>query len=99
MAASDDWRPQADAAAELTFVETHSQISPDRKWLAYYSNQTGRYEVYVKPFPSGGFNSHTYAVSPDGQRFLISRPAANLQSETASAPITVILNWTPLLKR
>jgi Tol biopolymer transport system component len=27
------------------------QLSPDRRWLAYSSNETGSYEVYVRPFP------------------------------------------------
>ena len=34
-------------------AETHGQISPDGKWIAYTSNSTGRNEVYVRPFPSG----------------------------------------------
>ena len=38
---------------QTPFAETHGQISPDGKWLAYYSNETGRSEVYVQPFPSG----------------------------------------------
>jgi hypothetical protein len=36
------------------FSETHGQISPDGKWIAYTSNSTGgRNEIYVKPFPDG----------------------------------------------
>jgi Tol biopolymer transport system component len=35
------------------FHETHGQISPDGKWIAYSSNSTGRTEIYVQPFPSG----------------------------------------------
>jgi Tol biopolymer transport system component len=35
------------------FAESHGQISPDGKWLAYHSNETGRAEVYVQPFPQG----------------------------------------------
>jgi len=35
------------------FNETPSAISPDGKWLAYMSDETGQYEVYLKPFPSG----------------------------------------------
>jgi serine/threonine protein kinase len=35
------------------FNESHGQISSDGKWLAYYSNETGRSEVYVQPFPGG----------------------------------------------
>lgn len=33
--------------------ETHPQISPDGKWIAYTSDLTGRKEVYVQPFPTG----------------------------------------------
>jgi Tol biopolymer transport system component len=35
------------------FAETHAQISPDGKWLAYSSNETGQTEIYVRPFPTG----------------------------------------------
>jgi Tol biopolymer transport system component len=34
-------------------VESQGQISPDGRWLAYASNESGEYEVYVRPFPSG----------------------------------------------
>jgi len=30
------------------------RLSPDGHWLAYYTNETGRYEVYVTTFPSPG---------------------------------------------
>jgi hypothetical protein len=29
------------------------QISPDGKWIAYHSRETGEHEVYIKPYPSG----------------------------------------------
>jgi Tol biopolymer transport system component len=35
------------------FQESHAQVSPDAKWVAYESNETGRMEIYVRPFPSG----------------------------------------------
>ncbi len=34
-------------------VESQGQLSPDGRWLAYTSNESGDYEVYVRPFPSG----------------------------------------------
>jgi serine/threonine-protein kinase len=34
--------------------ESHPRVSPDNKWLAYQSNESGRFEIYVKPFPTGG---------------------------------------------
>ena len=32
------------------FREAGPRFSPDDKWLAYTSNETGRYEVFVRPF-------------------------------------------------
>jgi serine/threonine protein kinase len=34
-------------------AESQGQLSPDGRWLAYVSNESGEYEVYVRPFPSG----------------------------------------------
>ena len=33
--------------------ETNGQISPDGKWVAYSSNESGEWEIYVTSFPSG----------------------------------------------
>jgi serine/threonine-protein kinase len=33
-------------------VEQNAEISPDGQWLAYQSNESGRDEVYVQPFPN-----------------------------------------------
>jgi len=146
------------------FIEQWPQISPDGKWIAYTSNETGRPEIYVRPFPSGegkwqistnggtfprwrrdgkelfymgaislgkmisvkvnpagatfeygdpvelfdsgyvtvghpGGDYHPYAVSADGQRFLIPRPEATGGAEVAAAPITVVVNWAAGVKR
>jgi serine/threonine protein kinase len=139
--------------------EREAQFSPDAKWVAYQSNDSGRFEIYVQPFPGPGnrlqisnngggqvrwrrdgkelfyialdgfimtvpirldsngqgieagrpaplFNSRVsggavqsattqqYAISSDGQRFLVNTDA----EETNTTPITVILNWTASLK-
>ena len=37
---------------ETPFDEGHPVISPDGGWLAYESNESGRQEVYVRPFPN-----------------------------------------------
>jgi dipeptidyl aminopeptidase/acylaminoacyl peptidase len=47
------WRP----LLQEKHNETAPRISPDGQWLAYASDESGRLEVYVRPFPdvdSGG---------------------------------------------
>jgi Tol biopolymer transport system component len=39
---------------ETTFNETNAQFSPDGKWVAYQSDESGRVEIYVQPFPGSG---------------------------------------------
>jgi Tol biopolymer transport system component len=36
------------------FSETQGQFSPDGRWIAYRSNESGPNEIYVQPFPTGG---------------------------------------------
>ncbi len=36
------------------FEEFDAQFSPDGKWISYISNESGRYEAYVKPFAGTG---------------------------------------------
>jgi eukaryotic-like serine/threonine-protein kinase len=51
--------PSGKAAAPVAFLKTEfdesmGQFSPDGRWVAYVSNESGSYEVYVRPFPPGG---------------------------------------------
>ena len=48
---------------QSNFNEDHAQFSPDGRWLAYTSNESGRYEVYVQSFPQAGGK---YQVSTGG---------------------------------
>jgi serine/threonine-protein kinase len=36
------------------FIELQPRFSPDGRWLAYESNESGRFEIYVRPFPGPG---------------------------------------------
>ena len=47
-----------DVAEPVTFLSTPAserspRLSPDGRYLAYNSNESGRYEIYVQPFPAG----------------------------------------------
>jgi hypothetical protein len=34
--------------------QTAARVSPDGRWIAYESDESGRYEVYVQSFPASG---------------------------------------------
>jgi len=36
---------------ETEFLELNAALSPDGRWMAYESNESGQFEVYVRPFP------------------------------------------------
>jgi hypothetical protein len=48
---------------ESQFLNLDPQFSPDCNWVAYTSNETGQYEVYVTQFPGGG---RRYQASKQG---------------------------------
>ena len=130
--------------AHQSFDEDNGRFSPDGRWVAYQSNETGRYEIVVQPFPGSGsgkkrittdggtvpqwrgdgrelfylspdnhvmavsitMNGSTveagkpaplflmppqseFAVSADGQRFLVNKIVKD------APPITILLNWKP----
>jgi Tol biopolymer transport system component/predicted Ser/Thr protein kinase len=61
--AGDIWLVRADLSAPTVkpepflatpFDETNGRLSPDGKWMAYASNESGPYEVYVQAFRPGG---------------------------------------------
>ena len=39
---------------QTNFDERDAQFSPDGKWIAYQSNESGRFEIYIQPFPGPG---------------------------------------------
>jgi dipeptidyl aminopeptidase/acylaminoacyl peptidase len=144
---------------QTQFDEQDGRFSPDGKWVAYVSNESGRDEIYVQSFPvsgakfqisssggsepqwrndstelfylaadgnlmavpvklgrpdAGSFQAglpsllmpvpdvsggttfpRSYAVSNDGQRFLIPRGSAGGNG----LPLTVVLNWQAGVKK
>ena len=46
------------------FAELNPEISPDGQWLAYTSNESGSFEIYVRPYPD--IESGRWQVSVGG---------------------------------
>jgi eukaryotic-like serine/threonine-protein kinase len=49
-------------------------VSPDGKWIAYSSNETGPNRVYVQPFPPTGAKYQVYAKDSDGGHHVVWSP-------------------------
>ena len=70
------------------FSERNGEISPDGLWLAYESNASGQYEIYVRPFPNvedgqwlisnGGGTRPLWA--PDGRELFYLAPGRRLMA-------------------
>jgi hypothetical protein len=92
-------RPGQDSEPVPLLAEPHDeiapQLSPNGRWLAYTSNETGQYEVFVRPFPdvesgrwqvstAGGF---TPRWSRDGTEiFYISGQREMMAAEVEAGP-------------
>jgi serine/threonine protein kinase/Tol biopolymer transport system component len=53
--AKTGWKPgEPKPFVNSAFIEWEPAFSPDGRWLAYMSNESGTSEVYVRPFPGPG---------------------------------------------
>jgi len=65
----DVWVLDLDAGPEPVpflnsrFGERHPNFSPDGRWMAYTSNESGHWEVFVRPYPGPGGRTQ---ISTDG---------------------------------
>jgi eukaryotic-like serine/threonine-protein kinase len=73
------------------FAQLRPQLSPNGRWLAYQSDETGRFEVYVRPYDrldaarwqvsEGGGTSPMW--SPDGRELFYYRDGALMRAAVA----------------
>jgi serine/threonine-protein kinase len=47
-----DGSHQVSPLVQTRFDERNGIVSPDGRWLAYEANETGTFEIYVRPFPN-----------------------------------------------
>jgi Tol biopolymer transport system component len=91
----------------FTFLKTDAnelwgQFSPDGRWVAYQSNETGRFEIYVRPFrgPDGQTLVSTGGGvyprwSHDGKELYYVAPDARLMAVSIRATGTTIEAGAP----
>jgi Tol biopolymer transport system component len=80
---------------QTKFGEDAAQVSPDGRWIAYESNEAGRFEVYVQAFPTArgkwqvSTGGGTYPRwRPDGKEIFYLAPDGRL----TAAPILAGMN-------
>jgi serine/threonine-protein kinase len=62
LALSSDHR--IEPLVHTSFSEQNGEVSPDGRWLAYQSNDSGRAEIWVRPYPN--VNGGRWQVSAGG---------------------------------
>jgi Tol biopolymer transport system component len=79
------------AVVDSPFDERNPEFSPDGRWVVYHSNESGRFEIYVVPFPSGGGKwqvSTNGGISPrwrrDGKELFFLAPNGTMMAATVS---------------
>ena len=78
---------------ETSFNERGPKLSPDGRYVAYLSDESGRDELYVRPFPSGG---RKWSISTQGaSQIRWSRRSAELFYTEARTLIAVSVKTTP----
>jgi serine/threonine-protein kinase len=69
--------------------ERTPRFSPDGRWIAYLSNESGSYEIYVRPFPAG--SGGKWQISTGGALYpLWAKNSRELFYETADSRIMVV---------
>ncbi len=108
--------PTASAAprvlVETMFDEYHGELSPDSRWLAYVSEESGVPQVYVQSFPEGEQRvqvSSRGGTEPKwrkdgrelyflgGDRMLMATPVVVRPTFTASEPVALFQTRVPIV--
>jgi len=87
---------------QTPFNEDDGVFSPDGRWMAYDSDQSGSFEVYLSPFPSGGSKwqvSQGGGVQPfwsrDGSKLFYIAPGGKLMEASIKENGSAVAIGTP----
>ncbi|MEP6688922.1 MAG: protein kinase, partial [Gemmatimonadales bacterium] len=87
------------------FTELHPVVSPDGRWLAYTSIESGTNEIYVRPFPattgarwqvSNGGGSEPRWSSDGRELFFLDGAPRLVAAQIRSAPVFEVTGLRPL---
>jgi serine/threonine-protein kinase len=97
----DDRSPSNGAARNRTSTllgtpsdERNASFAPDGRWIAYESNRTGRFQVYVRPFPNVDDAEHQISIAggrtpmfaPDGRELFFVSGSALMSAAVQFVP-------------
>jgi len=88
------------------FYESHGEISPDGRWLAYQSDESGETQVHVRPFPDANAGHWQVSAaggakpvwSPDGKELFYLAGRAMMSVSIQTAPVFSAGNPTKLFE-
>ena len=76
------------------YHESNPRISPDGRWMAYTSNESGKEEIYVRPFPD--VNAGRWQISTSGgNNPLWSRDGREIFYRNGNAVMAVSVKTSP----
>jgi serine/threonine-protein kinase len=78
---------------QTTFNEVNAEVSPDGRWVAYQSNESGSNQVYVRPFPNVD-TGHWQVSTGGGNKPLWARNGRELFYEVGFALMVVTVQTT-----
>ena len=92
-------------AANPSALELSPTLSPDDRWLAYSSNETGRTDIYVVPFPNAQSAKWTVTTaggheplwSHSGKELFYRDVSGNMMATAVSTSPTFSLGLTRML--
>ena len=87
---------------QSAFEERYPAVSPDGKWMAYQSNESGRWEIYITAFPGGGAKWQVSSVGgasakwrKDSKEIFYLDPSDNLVAVDVNASGSAVQLGTP----
>jgi eukaryotic-like serine/threonine-protein kinase len=87
---------------QSAFEERYPEVSRDGKWMAYQSNESGRWEIYITAFPGGGAKWQVSSVGgasakwrKDSKEIFYLDPSDNLVAVDVNASGSAVQLGTP----